>query len=302
MQVARVSLFDLSRAVSVFAAVLPLALTGCGEKTADQNAPAGQVIAHVGTNDVTAQELENEFRLANLPFDKRSDAVTKRVLGEIVLRKYAVQQAIAAKLDREPTVHLDILRAREQVLTNAVLQRDLTSKTSSIGKSEIDQFIGAHPDQFAKREIFNVERIGLTANAETQGVVDATNDFKTLDQVSQKLGAMGIPYTRSTGVLDGGDLPSDFLSHLQARKTDDIFFVRNGSNATFFKVTGEEPRPLTGEEAENRAREMMRVAAFKAIGEQIAQAAEASAKYEGEYAKIMGKQSPDKENKEPAKN
>ena len=43
-------------------------LTGCGKKSGDQAAVAkGQVVAHVGDQVVTTQELENEFRLANVP-------------------------------------------------------------------------------------------------------------------------------------------------------------------------------------------------------------------------------------------
>ena len=34
-------------------------------------------------------------------------------VGEIVVRKYLLQQAMTAKLDREPGVLLDLLRARE---------------------------------------------------------------------------------------------------------------------------------------------------------------------------------------------
>src|ERR1700690_1786570 len=82
-----------------------LALAGCGRKGADAVAAAGQVIAHVGPDEVTIQELENEFRWNNAPADKRDDSVVKRALSELVGRKYLMQQALAAKLDREPTVH-----------------------------------------------------------------------------------------------------------------------------------------------------------------------------------------------------
>ena len=93
-------------------------LAGCGKKQAEP-AVVGQVIAHVGPDDVTAQELDNELRLANVPADKRSDPIVKAALSRIVERKYLVQQAVAAKLDREPTVHLDLLRSREQILAGA---------------------------------------------------------------------------------------------------------------------------------------------------------------------------------------
>ena len=282
-------------------------LAGCGRhRAADQaDAPAGQVIAHIGDEAVTAQELENELRLANVPLDKRTDAIKKRALSEIIVRKYLVQQALAAKLDREPTVHLDIMRSREQVLAGAQVQRTVASKAASIGKAEIDQFIAAHPSQFDKRQILNIDQIALSMGPDSQAVLDASKDFKTLEQVDQKLKEMGILHTRSTGVLDSGNISDEFLAALEAKKADDIFFVRTGPNGTFFKVTGEKALPLAGDDAANRARQLMRLAILKAESEQVSQAADASAKYEGEFAKLMGKQSPEKQPEkqdEPAKN
>ncbi len=65
---------------------------------------------------MTIQEVDNEMRLANVPTEKRKDPeILKRILNEIVTRKYMVKQALDAKLDREPTVLLDILRSRELV-------------------------------------------------------------------------------------------------------------------------------------------------------------------------------------------
>src|SRR5882757_5182201 len=105
-------------------------LAGCGKKSGDQATVAkGQVVAHVGDQVITTQELDNEFRLANIPPDKQKDPeFVKRVLSELVVRKYLLQQALEAKLDREPGVLLDLLRSREQVLENAFLARTVASK------------------------------------------------------------------------------------------------------------------------------------------------------------------------------
>lgn len=283
-------------------AVSAFMLTGCSKKNADnEGAPAGQVIAHIGTSDVTIQELENEFRWANIPPDKRDDAVVKRMLGELIVRKYMVQQALAAKLDREPTLHLDLMRSREQVLAGAIMQRTLMAKAGALGKTEIDKYIGAHPSQFANREILNIDQISLPIAANIQSVIDATKDFKSLDQVDQKLTELGVLHSRSTGVLDSANIPDEFLAALEAKKADDIFFVRAGPNGTFFKVTGQQSKPLAGEDAANRARQALRGELLRAEGGLIAQAADATAKYEGDYGRIMGKQPPGKENT-PAKN
>ena len=116
------------------------------------------MVARIADQVITTQELENEFRLANVPPDKQKDpALVKRVLGELVLRKYLLVQALNAKLDREPGVLLDLLRAREQVLESAYLMRTAASKAPS--KEDIDKFIASNPAKFSGRKVLSVEQI-----------------------------------------------------------------------------------------------------------------------------------------------
>ena len=89
------------------------------------------------------------------------------------------------------------------------------------------------------------------------------------------------------GALSSGDLPNEFNAQIAAKKPDDVFFVRSGPNGVFFKVVGEEPRPLEGEAAANAARQIMRADAIKAEAGMAAYSANQEAKYEGDYAKIM---------------
>ena len=76
--------------------------------------------------------------------------LVKAIMTRIIERKYLVQQAIASKIDREPTVHLDLLRSRENILAGAYAQRDVSQKATGISKSEIDGYIQGHPDKFAQ--------------------------------------------------------------------------------------------------------------------------------------------------------
>ena len=205
--------------IAAIACALPVAmlLAGCGKKQEGQ-AVVGQVIAHVGPDDVTQQELDNELRLANVPADKRSDEVVKAALSRIVERKYLVQQALAAKLDREPTVHLDLLRAREQILAGAFVQRDLSAKMSSVSKNEIDSYIQGHPKQFDQRELFQIDQISFTSPKDVEALSAATKDFKSLDQVEAKLNEMNIKFSRGTATLDSATMPAEMLKVLDARK------------------------------------------------------------------------------------
>ncbi len=219
--------------------VCGLALAGCSKKTdVTTEAPKSQVVAKIGNQVVTVQELDNEFRLDNVAVEKRKDPeIIRHVLGELVTRKYLVQQAIDAKLDREPTVLLDILRSRDLVLANALASRDVTTKNALVSKSDIDSYIANNPLKFANRQLLSVEQLSFPLSSTSQAVIDATREMSTLDQVDQKLTAMGVPHGRSAGTVSTGDLPQNLLSAVNAKKDDDIFFIRSGANGVFFKVT-----------------------------------------------------------------
>jgi len=266
-------------------------VAGCGKKQEAQ-AVVGQVIAQVGPDDVTQQELDNELRIANVPADKRTDAIVKAALSRVIERKYLVQQALAAKLDREPTVHLDILRAREQILAGAFVQRDLASKMSTISKNEIDSYVQAHPRQFDHRELFQIEQISFTPPKDIDALAAATKDVKSLDQVEAQLNQMNIKFSRGTATLDSATIPPEMLKALDARKPDDVFFIRSRGSGSYFKVTSVDPKPLTGDEANEFAKREVRAEIARKSAEEISQASLATAKYEGDYARVMATPTP----------
>lgn len=277
--------------IGIFLGLGCLALAGCNRNSEVQtSAPQSQVVAKIGDQVVTIQELDNELRLANVPAAMRKDpAIVKRVLGELVTRKYLVKQALDAKLDREPTVLLDILRSRELVLANALMARNVTTKSEAISQSDVDNYMKNNPLKFAGRQLLSVDQISVPLSATSQAVIDATKEMKTLDEVDQKLTAMGVQHSRSSGAISSGDLPQELLDRVMAKQPDDIFFLRAGVNGVFFKVTGEEPKPIEGEAAINAAKQYLRQDIIKSELSMASVAANLDSKFEGDYAGIMSK-------------
>jgi EpsD family peptidyl-prolyl cis-trans isomerase len=272
-----------------------LLLLGCSKKEEQVAAPNSQVVARLDNDVITIQELDNEFRLANVPIDKRKDPSTiKQFLGEIVSRKYLARRALNEKLDREPTVLLDILRARDIVLANSVASRDVTTKTSAITQSDIGSYIAKNPQKFSNRQIFTIEQIAFPVGSNEQSVVNATKGLNTLEEVDQKLTSLGVSHNRSSGVLDSGDLPPDLFNLLQTKQAGNIFFVRSGSNGVFFHIKGQQSSPLEGDSAVAQARQLLRSELVKTEIGMAGVEAKLNAKYEGEYAKIMGDREPGK--------
>jgi EpsD family peptidyl-prolyl cis-trans isomerase len=270
-------------------ALCGLVLASCSKKAeVVTEAAKSQVVAKIGNQVVTVPELDNEFRVENVSTEKRRDPETiKRILTELVARKYLVQHALDAKLDREPTVLLDILRSKELVLANAMVSRDVTTKNASISKGEIDNYIANNPLKFANRRVVLVEQISFPFSSTSPALIDATREMKTLDEVDQKLTGMGVQHGRSAGAISSGDLPQELLNQITTKQADDIFFIRSGANGVFFKVTGQEAKPLEGEAAINAARQYLQQDAFKSELSMASVAANLEAQYEGEYSDIM---------------
>lgn len=273
--------------LALFLTASGFALAACGQRSGDQTTAAkGQVVARVGNEVITTQELDNEFRLAGIARDKQKDPeAVKRVLGEIVVRKYLLQQAMTAKLDREPGVLLDLLRVREQVLGNAMLNRAASAKAST--KADIDRYIAKNTWKFADRKLYSVDEIVMPLTPATQTFVNAHKDARSLDELLQQLMTSGIPHGRQLGVLSSSDLPEELVGLIQKRKDDDIFLTRIGTTGLFFKVRADEARPIEGDAAINLARQMMRADALAAELGLAAYSAKLEAKYEGDYADLM---------------
>ena len=275
--------------VAAVVGICGLTLVACGKKGGDQPIVSSQVVAHIGTEVVTVQELENEFRWANIPVNKQKEPDTiKKVLGDLVLRKYLQQEALNSKLDREPGVLLDVLRSREQVLANAFLARKAAAAPG--GNADVDNYIAKNPLKFSGRKILTIEQIAFRVGPDSQSVIDANRDAKTLDEIDQQLTSAGVPHGRQMTVLNSGEVSQDFLVTMEAKKADAVFFVRSGPNGFFFMIKGEESRPLEGEAAADLARQLLRADALKAETGLASMSANIEARYEGEYTKIMAGQ------------
>jgi EpsD family peptidyl-prolyl cis-trans isomerase len=273
------------RAPLAIGAICAAALSACTPQ-AEPNAPAGQVIAHLGPQVVTSLELSNEMRDANVPAQSRNEpAIVKQVLSELVLRKYLVQQALAARLDQQPEVLLDIMRAREQVLARASMARK--SATISVDERDIERFIRTNPDKFKSRHIFTIDQVRFALGPGSREAVAGNRDASSLDEIERRLTGLGIAHNRSTGVISEADLPADLGKALAVRKPDQVFFGRLGANGLYFSVKSEQASPLEGAAADEIARETLKEQSTKEQYSEAAAAALKEAKFEGEYAKIM---------------
>jgi EpsD family peptidyl-prolyl cis-trans isomerase len=286
------SVVPIGRGLMACIIAIPV-LLGCSKKNEGTAAGSNsQVVARIGNQVVSAQELDTELRWNNVAADrKHDDAVVKRVLAELVARKYLVEKSLDAKLDREPTVLLDILRSRELVLARAFATRELTRELSAISPADTQKYIIDHPLKFANRKILSVDQASFPIGSTDQSVIDSMKGFPSIEKVEERLTELGIPHTRSSAALSTSEIPDELLGSIQETNPGNVVFVRSGQNGVFLSVVREEPRPLEGDAAVAVARQLQQQDIARAQASLTNFTANMEAKYEGEYARIMREQS-----------
>jgi hypothetical protein len=140
---------------------------------------------------------------------------------------------------------------------------------------------------FDKRQLVTVDKVSIPLTPEARAAVEATKNLKSLEEIEQKLTEVGMLHNRSMGIISSSDISEEFYNALKNQKPDDVFFVPAGTTGTFFKVKSQETRPLTGDAATAFARQQLLRELLRTETAQDAVTAEASANYEGDYARIM---------------
>lgn len=141
--------------------MLLLALSACSGQGEGAKS-ASQLAAKVNSAEISIHQVN--FALQNLPdlAPEQLDDTKRRVLDELVDQELAVQQALAAKLDRTPEVLQSLEAARREILARAYLDQ---AAAGAVGPSaaEIAAYYRQHPELFANRKVYRLQETTLPA-------------------------------------------------------------------------------------------------------------------------------------------
>ena len=166
--------------------------------------------------------------------------------------------------------------------------REVSRQASAISVADTEKYIIDHPLKFANRKILAVDQISFPMGSMDQSLVDSMKNLASVEKVEQRLTELGIAHTRSSATLSTSEIPDELFRSIQEKKPGDVIFVRSGQNGVFLSVKGEELRPLEGDAAIAVARQLQQQDIARAQASLTNFTANMEAKYEGEYAKIMG--------------
>lgn len=196
-------------------------MTSCGNKTSD--AKAGQSIARVNGDEITVHQLNNELQRANVQPGQQAEA-GKQIARALVDRQILVQEALKARLDRNPRVMQAVESAKAQILAQAYLEE----KVSSLAKpteAEIADYRAKHVDIFANRKVYVMDELSFATEGNAQALQDLSNSAKTLEEVTKWLDEHQVRHARGQAVHAAETLPPELLAKISEMVVGEIIFI-----------------------------------------------------------------------------
>jgi EpsD family peptidyl-prolyl cis-trans isomerase len=266
--------------------IASMSLFACHSGSDQAPLPAGQVLAQVGGKDITTNELDAELTATRFASETDRKHARKEALQGLIARTILANIARADKLDQDPSYVLQQHRANEILLVQN-LQAAIAGKVAAPTDAEINAFISAHPDLFAKRKIYTLDQIKFRAPDDLAGL-KAYSPLKSMREIEQKLIEDRTPYDHANASLDVLTADVDVAAAIAKLPSDEVFLIpKNGVIYANHVLTGT-VQPFEGPRARSYATVALQNAAIEkatvaAIGDKI-KVARATVRYQPDYA------------------
>lgn len=229
-------------------AVVVLTLGACGGKSEDKKS-ASQVAAKVNSGEISVHQINFQLqRFGNVPQDKLDEA-KGRILDGLVEQELAVQQAIEAKLDRNPNVLQAIEASRRDILARAYMDQ-LATGIAKPTAEEVRKYFVEHPDLFSARKIYRIEEISFPATAPALAFArEQLDKVKSTNDLVAAFKSANIEVGGGVAVKPAEQIPLEILPALAQQKEGQRRLYESGSRASIITVVGVRPEPLTEAQA-----------------------------------------------------
>lgn len=235
------------RTFSSIALCSVLMLSGCNFRASSTKAPTGQVVARVGSREITRRELQAEIGNSPASTPAAQKAQQQSALQLIIQRVILADAAKKQGLDKDPNFALLSQRANE-----ALLVRLLESKTAASvpapTSEEVQQFQETNRNLFSDRKIFDVDQIRIVRPSDPQ-FIKKLEPLKTLDEIATFLNQNHVPFQRGTNVMNAASQNPQLLNAILALPPHEVFILSSADEIIANVVTNERTEPFVGDAA-----------------------------------------------------
>lgn len=209
----------------------------------------GQVIARINGDEISVHQLNFaiEKNRTATPSDATRDAMLERLLD----RQVAMQQAIAAGLDRRAEIMMRLEEARRDILATAYAESVASSSSTQISSEAIARYYSDHPALFKQRRVYRVREVTLgpdmPALEETRGRLARKEDLATvISWLQQQPGR----FSDQSVLRPAEQFPVEIADRMiEVQPGQTISFV-SPQGLVIYQLQSSEPAALSWEDAE----------------------------------------------------
>ncbi len=226
-------------------AFLASGLTACGDKgDAGADKAKTQVVAKVNGDEISIHQLNLQMgRLGQLSEDQ-AKAASRQVLARLVDEQMILQQALKAKLDRDPKVLQALEAARSSVLTQAYMEQQMAAIKKPTDQ-EVGEFYGKHPELFEKRRIYRLQELAVAAGRDKLGEIESgIRAAKDFNGVAEWLKSRNLQFSASNNVRAAEQLPLDLLPRLQKMKDGELILIPTDRSINIVMLAASQEQPV----------------------------------------------------------
>lgn len=232
-------------ATSLTIIFLTAGLTACGSKDgAEGDKAKTQVVAKVNGDEISIHQLNQQMSRLGQLSEEQAKTASRQVLGGLVDQQLMLQQALKAKLDRDPKVLQVLEAARSQVLTQAYMEQQLETVKKPT-EQEISEFYGKHPELFSQRRVYRLQELAVAVGRDKLAEVEAgIKAAKDLNGIAEWLKSKNYQFSASSNVRAAEQLPLELLPRLQKMKDGEIVLIPTDRSINIVMLAASQEQPV----------------------------------------------------------
>lgn len=186
----------LSVRVVLCAVLFILPLAGCGSEMDESKSPVARsdvgdtshggetVLARVGNEEITRDDLEAAFRRMQVPHRSRK-ALEGKFLDDLVEAKVFSKEARNVGLEKAPGVAAALEKERNETLARYFVKK-FVDKEAEPPEEELDKYYREHEEEFVVPEAVSIQRIVVTDQESAEVVLNAMKEGASFESLAEK--------------------------------------------------------------------------------------------------------------------
>lgn len=228
-------------------------IQGCGKE--EHKKAASQVAAKVNGDEVSVHQINFLLSKARGVTAENAETAKREVLDKLIDQQLAIQQAEAAKLDRNPEVMQSIEAARRDILARAYLEQVATAQRN-VSTDDAKSYYREHPELFSERRIYNLQELMVPADA-TSLVQELLAKGTSMLDMANALKAKDIKFAANAGVRPAEQLPLNVVSRIHSLKDGQTAVIENPQGAMVVHIVSSQTQPVAENDALPRIQQFL---------------------------------------------